>query len=91
MVPAEFVKDIQTNAIPTGFPSISYRNQWWVNPNNNTYSARGVSGQRILVAPELDLVVVKLSSWPALSGYHAEGRAYDARAFDAIMSFVADL
>ena len=91
VVPAAFVKDIQANAIPTGFPGLSYRNQWWVNPDNNSYSAMGVSGQRLLIAPALDLVVVKLSSWPALSGYHAEGRAYDARAFDAIMSFVVDL
>ena len=90
VVPTAFIKDIQANAIQTGFPGLSYRNQWWVNPNNNSYSARGVSGQRILIAPGLDLVVVKLSSWPALSGYHPEGRAYDARAFDAIMSFVGD-
>lgn len=85
VVPASFIKDIQANAIPTGFPGQSYRNQWWVYPDIGAFAARGVAGQTIVVVPEHDLVIVKLSSWPALSGYHRKGRAYDQRALVAII------
>ncbi|MCH7908226.1 MAG: serine hydrolase [Candidatus Hydrogenedentes bacterium] len=88
VVPESFVKDIRENAIETGSPSTGYRNQWWVNPDIGSFEARGVAGQRIIVLPEHDLVVVKLSSWPALSEYHSEGRAYDQRALLAIIDYV---
>jgi len=84
VVAEKFVADIQKNNIATGFPGISYRNQWWVNSSQGYYAAQGVAGQRIMVLPDLDLVVVKFSSWPALSGYHPKGRSYDARALNVI-------
>jgi len=91
VIPSTFVDDVQASAIETGYPGVSYRSQWWVDVKNENYSAVGVAGQRILIAPEQDLVVVKFSSWPALSGYHAEGRAYDARALQAIIDHVETL
>jgi len=89
VVPKEFVQDIQDNAISTGFPGMSYRNQWWVYSALGGYSARGVAGQQISIFPEHELVIVKLSSWPTLSGYDPQGRAYDQRALLAITDYVA--
>ncbi|HIG43341.1 MAG: serine hydrolase [bacterium] len=89
IVPQQFVDDIQNGAIETGFPGTSYRSQWWV--NSNSYSAVGVAGQRITILPEAGLVIVKFSSWPTLSGYHENGRKYDARAFEAIIRYVSQL
>lgn len=91
VVPASFVKDIQENAIDTGLPGNHYRNQWWVYPQWNAFAARGVAGQTIVIVPEQELVIVKLSSWPALSGYHPKGRAYDMRALKAIIDYVNQL
>jgi CubicO group peptidase (beta-lactamase class C family) len=91
VVPAAFVRDIQENAFATGYPGMSYRSQWWVRPNEGRFAARGVSGQRIIVYPDLDLVIVKFSSWPALSGYSPKGGAYDQRAVRAIVDYVKKL
>ncbi len=91
VVPADWIKDIQTNSFKTGYPGISYRNQWWVYPDMDAFAARGVAGQEIMIIPERELVIVKLSSWPTLNGYHKGGRAYDRRATEAIIEYVAGL
>ena len=92
LVPAAWIDDIQnadhalfgepyTLAAPNG----GYRNQFWVEDVDRPgYMARGVFGQLIYVAPEDDMVLVKLSSWPeftsvprlqtALAATHAIGR-----------------
>jgi hypothetical protein len=88
VVPTNYIKDIQENAIDTGYPGVSYRNHWWVYPNQSAFAAQGVAGQRIMIFPNHDLVIVKLSSWPTLSGYHPAGRAYDQRAVDAIIDYI---
>ena len=88
VVPAGFIKDIQQNAFATGFPGLSYRSHWWVYPGLNAFAAQGVAGQRIMVFPERELVIVKLSSWPTLSGYHPKGRGYDQRALRAILDYI---
>jgi len=88
IVPEKFIKDIQENAFKTPYPGTSYRSQWWVMPDMNAYRAIGVAGQTIIIVPDHDLVIVKFSSWPALSGYHPEGRAYDTRAIDAIIDYM---
>jgi len=88
VVPASYIRDIRENAIKTGYPETSYRNHWWVYPRLDAFAAQGVAGQRIMIFPDHDLVIVKLSSWPELSGYHKEGRAYDQRAIDAIIHYV---
>lgn len=91
VVPADFIKDIPENAIDTGFPNTRYRSQWWVTPNRGSFRASGVAGQKIIIVPEHDLVIVKLSSWPALSGYHPKGSFYDDRAWKAIIEYVDGL
>ncbi len=91
IAPAAFVYDIQENAFKTRFPGVSYRSQWWVHPNEGDFAASGVSGQRIMIYPDLDLVIVKFSSWPALSGYSPKGGAYDQRAVRAIADYVKKL
>ncbi len=43
----------------------SYRNQWWVSHNNmGAYSARGIHGQAIWIAPRADLVIARFASHP---------------------------
>jgi hypothetical protein len=91
VVPEAFIKDIQESAFDTGFPGTSYRNQWWVYPDFNAFAARGVAGQQIMIVPDSELVIVKLSSWPALSGYNEEGRQYDQRATVAIVDYIMGL
>jgi hypothetical protein len=88
IVPKSFIRDIQENAFATRYPGTSYRSQWWVHPDQRSFRAIGVAGQNIIIVPQEELVIVKLSSWPALSGYHPEGRAYDARAIDAVIDYV---
>ncbi len=46
-------------------PQGAYRNQFWIeDPQSRSIMARGVFGQLIYVNWDLDLVAVKLSSWP---------------------------
>lgn len=50
-----------TMSLPHG----AYRNQFWIeDPQSRAIMARGVFGQLIYVNWDLDLVAVKLSSWP---------------------------
>jgi CubicO group peptidase (beta-lactamase class C family) len=42
---------------------LGYGYQWWLLPNGH-FEAQGVYGQLIYVAPEDDVVIVKLSYWP---------------------------
>lgn len=47
------------------YPNAGYSNQWWVvDGARGVYSARGVFGQFIYIDPELEMVAVKLSTWP---------------------------
>ena len=67
-------------------PNGGYRNQFWIEDvSQPTLLCRGVFGQMIFIAPQYDMVGVKLSSWPdfvnpkrtmtALAAMHAIGRA----------------
>lgn len=72
ILPAEWVTDIRRG--PHGLfndesralmPDGVYRNQFWVEDKaRETVMARGVFGQLIYIAPEHDMVVVKLASQP---------------------------
>jgi len=42
---------------------LGYGYQWWLLPNGH-FEAQGVYGQLVYVAPEEDVVIVKLSYWP---------------------------
>ena len=98
IVPAAWVDDIH-NADPALFaepytrvtPNGAYRNQFWIEDvNRKAFMARGVFGQLIYVAPEHQMVVVKLSTWPeftsptrlrtALDAMHAIGHYLDSGA-----------
>lgn len=67
-------------------PNGGYRNQFWSEDvGQPTLVCRGVFGQMIFIAPQYEMVGVKLSSWPdfvnpkrtmtALAAMHAIGRA----------------
>lgn len=56
-----------TEVLPKG----AYRNCFWIEEAaGGAYMARGVFGQLIYICPELDLVAVKLSSWPDYQNPH---------------------
>src|SRR5215216_5968524 len=52
-------------------PSLEYQYFWWVDTPDNTshFSARGKYGQYIYVAPEKDLVIVRLGKEEGAQGY----------------------
>ncbi|MFK7752744.1 MAG: serine hydrolase domain-containing protein [Sedimentitalea sp.] len=72
IVPAEWITDIRRG--PHGLfndegrtilPNGAYRNQFWIeDETRETFMCLGVFGQLIYVAPEYDMVAVKLSTWP---------------------------
>ncbi len=72
VVPPSWVADTRrgdhglTNAyLQLSLPKGCYRNQFWVeDASRETIMARGVFGQLIYIAPEHEMVVVKLSSYP---------------------------
>lgn len=73
LVPAQVVADIASGADPAHFakagyvtlPGWSYRNQWWVSHNRfGAYSARGIHGQAIWIAPKADVVIARYASHP---------------------------
>lgn len=45
-----------------GYP-MGYGYQWWLFPNGH-FEAQGIYGQLVYIAPESDVVIVKLSYWP---------------------------
>jgi CubicO group peptidase (beta-lactamase class C family) len=72
IVPPAWVADIRrgphglaNDYLRASLPNGCYRNQFWIEDRaHETVMCRGVFGQLIYIAPEHDLVVVKLSSYP---------------------------
>ncbi len=73
IVPARVVAEISGGADRGHFakagyftlPGWSYRHQWWVSHNNlGAYSARGIHGQAIWIAPRADMVIARFGSHP---------------------------
>lgn len=72
IVPSHWVRDTYNSAANMQdeerkriFPNGGYRNQFWLRDvDTRVMMARGVFGQLIYIDPDLDLVVVILSSWP---------------------------
>ena len=72
IIPQDWIKDIRSG--PHGgfndesrefLPNGHYRNQFWIeDADRETVMCLGVFGQLIYISPELDLVAVKLSTWP---------------------------
>ena len=73
ILPAEWIDDIRRGSHGLMddygrqlFPNGVYRNQFWVADRaRETVQARGIFGQLIYIAPEHELVVAKLSSYPS--------------------------
>jgi len=58
VVPADFVAEsTRTHNMVSAVTGYGYES-WWTHPDDGVYYAAGIYGQRIYVAPELDLVVV---------------------------------
>jgi CubicO group peptidase (beta-lactamase class C family) len=57
IVSREWVETSTSRQIETG-GDLDYGYQWWIYPSHGAYAALGRAGQTILVAPDLDLVVV---------------------------------
>jgi CubicO group peptidase (beta-lactamase class C family) len=52
---------------------LGYAWQWWVRHDDvGTYAAQGFEGQRIVVVPELDAVIVRCGKTPAEQGPHLQ-------------------
>jgi CubicO group peptidase (beta-lactamase class C family) len=71
LVSQEWVEE-STRASTTTDPSQDYQYFWWVDtPDSETshFSARGKYGQYIYVAPENDLVIVRLGKEEGERGY----------------------
>jgi CubicO group peptidase (beta-lactamase class C family) len=73
IVPEAVVKDIENGADQAHFakagvktlPGWSYRNMWWVAHDRfGAYSARGIHGQALWIAPKADLVIARYASHP---------------------------
>jgi CubicO group peptidase (beta-lactamase class C family) len=73
IVPEAVVKDIETGADQDHFakagvltlPGWSYRNMWWVAHDRfGAYSARGIHGQALWIAPKADVVIARYASHP---------------------------
>lgn len=73
IVPEAVVKDIETGADQGHFakagvmtlPGWSYRNMWWIAHDRfGAYSARGIHGQALWIAPKADLVIARYASHP---------------------------
>jgi CubicO group peptidase (beta-lactamase class C family) len=73
IVPEAVVADIAGGADPSHFAKSgyamlkgwSYRNQWWVAHDEfGAYTARGIHGQVIWIAPKAELVIARFASHP---------------------------
>lgn len=73
VIPAAVIDDLMRGGSTQAFEAAnmphragwSYHNQWWINPQQpRSLGAMGAFGQRLMVFPDHDLVVVLLSSHP---------------------------
>lgn len=73
VIPCEVVAGIRRGSDPAKFakagygllPGYSYRDMWWVTHNaHGAFEARGIHGQRLYVAPAVDLVIARFGSHP---------------------------
>lgn len=76
IIPSEAVEDIMAGGDKSAFEKSgytllkgwSYRNMWWISHDeHNTFSARGVHGQRIFIDPLAEVVIVRFASHPIAS------------------------
>lgn len=60
VISREWIQASTRNHSPPGGPAYGY--QWWLEPDINAFSARGLHGQAIVILPDIDMVVVFTSS-----------------------------
>ena len=95
VISAEWVREATTpdrDAVAYGnlyedYP-LGYGYQWWLFPNGR-FEGQGVYGQFIYVAPEDDVVIIKLSHWPDAWVDEAELESYAF--FDAAIEALDNL
>lgn len=92
IIPAEAIEDIMVGGDKSAFEKSgytqlkgwSYRNMWWVSHDeHNTFSARGVHGQRIFIDPVAEVVIVRFASHPVAS--NSANDPYTLPAFDSVV------
>jgi CubicO group peptidase (beta-lactamase class C family) len=58
-------RDVFARAGYTTLPGWTYRNQWWVSHDRfGAYTARGIHGQALWIAPKAELVIARFASHP---------------------------
>jgi CubicO group peptidase (beta-lactamase class C family) len=76
VIPAAVVADIRRGADAGKFakagyellPGYSYRNMWWVGPQESgIFEGRGIHGQRLYIVPKAELVIARFASHPIAS------------------------
>ena len=79
VLPRSWIDHARTpTPLPTGEREFDYGAHWWLtDPAKGVFHASGYDGQRIVVAPDRDLVIVRLGRTPAelkenLNGFVAE-------------------
>jgi CubicO group peptidase (beta-lactamase class C family) len=73
LIPAAVIADIRRGSDTAKFdkagytllPGYSYRNMWWVGPQQSgIFEGRGIHGQRLYVAPRSEVVIARFASHP---------------------------
>lgn len=77
---------VSYGALYEGYP-LGYGYQWWLFPDGN-FEAQGLFGQLLYIAPEENVVIVKLSAWPEGLVEEMEFESYAF--FDAVVSTLKD-
>ena len=77
---------VSYGALYEGYP-LGYGYQWWLFPDGN-FEAQGLFGQLLYIAPEENVIIVKLSAWPEGLVEEMEFESYAF--FDAVVSALKD-
>jgi len=81
IIPQAWIDRIRHATIPMGIANLRYGNLFWVDPDSGVFYANGFHGQRIFVAPALDVVAVATAT-----GFSASGSAMIGMIADAVKS-----
>ncbi|RWE92520.1 MAG: class C beta-lactamase-related serine hydrolase [Mesorhizobium sp.] len=70
LIPASVVRDVREGTPNAKLESgYSYRSQWWVSHDElGSFEARGIHGQRLYIAPKVEMVVARFASHPIADG-----------------------
>ena len=78
---------VDYGALYDGYP-LGYGYQWWLFPDGR-FEAQGLFGQLIYIAPDQNIVIVKLSAWPegVVDEMEFESYAFFEAAISALEDF----